>query len=186
MLHNMQDQVHALNKRAAELARMEADAVERPVVVAGSVGPTGDLFAPLGPLTEAEAVEVFKEQIAGLKEGGIDVVWIETMSAAEEIRAAVTAAIALDMPYVFTASFDTAGRTMMGIKPEGLVELANSFDPKPIAIGANCGVGASDLLVSVLSMEAAKSGIAPMIVAKANCGIPRSRATRWNIPARRT
>lgn len=178
MLHNMQDQVHALNKRAAELARMEADAVERPVVVAGSVGPTGDLFAPLGPLTEAEAVEVFKEQIAGLKEGGIDVVWIETMSAAEEIRAAVTAAIALDMPYVFTASFDTAGRTMMGIKPEGLVELANSFDPKPIAIGANCGVGASDLLVSVLSMEAAKSGIAPMIVAKANCGIPQVKGDK--------
>ncbi|MFN0262735.1 betaine--homocysteine S-methyltransferase [Tepidamorphus sp. 3E244] len=178
MLHNMQDQVYTLNKKGAELARVEAEAVDRPIVVAGSVGPTGDLFAPLGPLTEEQAVEVFKEQIDGLKAGGIDVVWIETMSAAEEIRAAVTAAIAHDMPYVFTASFDTAGRTMMGIKPEGLVELANSFERKPIAIGANCGVGASDLLVSVLSMEAAKSGIAPMIVAKANCGIPQVKGDK--------
>ena len=127
MLHNMQDKVHALNKRAAELAREEADNTGRPIVVAGSVGPTGDLFAPLGPLTEEDAREVFKEQIAGLKEGGVDVVWIETMSAAEEIRAAVNAAIDLGMPYVFTASFDTAGRTMMGIKPEQLVDLANEF-----------------------------------------------------------
>ena len=65
----------------------------RRVVVAGSVGPTGDMFAPLGPLTEDEAVEVFAEQIEGLREGGADVVWIETMSAAEEIRAAARAAI---------------------------------------------------------------------------------------------
>ena len=178
MLHNMQDQVHALNKRAAELAREEADKAGRPIVVAGSVGPTGDLFAPLGPITEDDACEVFKEQIAGLKEGGVDVVWIETMSAAEEIRAAVNAAIDLGMPYVFTASFDTAGRTMMGIKPEQLVDLANEFSQKPIAIGANCGVGASDLLMSVLGMDAARHGIAPIIVAKANCGIPRVKGDK--------
>ena len=88
------------------------------------------------------------------------------------------AAIDLGMPYVFTASFDTAGRTMMGIKPEELVALANSFPQKPIAIGANCGVGASDLLMSVLGMDAARHGIAPIIVAKANCGIPQVRGDK--------
>ena len=61
------------------------------MVVAGSVGPTGDLLVPLGPLSEQEAAEVFSEQIEGLKEGGADVVWIETMSAPEEVRAAVQA-----------------------------------------------------------------------------------------------
>ena len=92
MLHNLQDRAHELNKLAAEIARSVADKAGRKVVVAGSVGPTGDLLAPLGPLTEDEAVEVFVEQIEGLKAGGADVVWIETMSATEEIRAAARAA----------------------------------------------------------------------------------------------
>ena len=178
MLHDMQDQVFKLNKLAAELARMEADAVDRPIVVAGSVGPTGDLFAPLGPITEDDARGVFGDQIEGLKAGGADVVWIETMSASEEIRAAANAAMDHDMAYVFTASFDTAGRTMMGIKPEELVGLAQTFEQPPLAIGANCGVGASDLLMSVLGMTASANGFAPIVVAKANCGIPQVKGDK--------
>ena len=142
----------------------------RPVVVAGSVGPTGDIFAPLGPLTEDEAIEVFAEQIEGLSEGGADVVWIETMSAAEEIRAAALAAAKVGMPFTVTASFDTAGRTMMGVAPAAFGALAGGFDPKPLAWGANCGVGAADLLVSILAMSAAEPD-APLI-AKANAGVP--------------
>ena len=86
-LHAAEGRVRELNRLAAENARAVADKAGRAVVVAGSVGPTGDIFAPLGPLTEDEAVDVFAEQIEGLREGGADVVWIETMSAAEEIRA---------------------------------------------------------------------------------------------------
>lgn len=170
MLHNMQDRAREINKLAASHARAVADKAGRPIVVAGSVGPTGDLFAPLGPLTEDDAVDVFVEQMEGLKEGGADVAWIETMSSLEEIRAATRAAIKVGMPYTFTASFDTAGRTMMGITPEGLVEFAASLDPKPLAIGANCGVGASDLVMSILGMTAKEAGIP--IIAKANAGIP--------------
>ena len=91
-LHQAEDRTHALNRIAAELARAVADAAGRPVVVGGSVGPTGELLQPLGALSYAEAVEAFREQIAGLKDGGVDVVWIETMSAAEEVRAAAEAA----------------------------------------------------------------------------------------------
>src|SRR4051812_33710013 len=80
-LHRAEDRVFELNVRAAELAREVADAASRPVVVAGSVGPTGELFAPLGALTAVEAVEAFTEQIAALAAGGADVAWIETMSA---------------------------------------------------------------------------------------------------------
>src|SRR6185369_10893304 len=107
-LHKLDGRVKELNALAAQNARAVADGAGRPVVVAGSVGPTGDLFEPLGPLTEADAVEIFAEQIEGLKAGGADVAWIETMSAPEEMRAAAKAAAKVGMPYTVTASFDTA------------------------------------------------------------------------------
>jgi trimethylamine---corrinoid protein Co-methyltransferase len=170
MLHNAQSRTHELNRKAAEIARGVADASGRKVVVAGSVGPTGDLFAPLGVLTEAEAVEVFVEQIEGLKSGGADVIWIETMSAIEEMRAAALAAARVGMPYTITASFDTAGRTMMGISPRAMVDFAAALIPPPLAFGANCGVGASDLVMSVLGMTESLPTIP--VIAKANAGIP--------------
>jgi 5-methyltetrahydrofolate--homocysteine methyltransferase len=171
MLHKLEPRTRELNRRAAEIARGVADASGRRVVVAGSVGPTGDLLAPLGPLSEDEATEVFHEQIEGLKDGGADVVWIETMSAAEEIRAAARAATALGMPYTATASFDTAGRTMMGLAPDAYSELFDSFDAAPLAFGANCGVGAADLLASVLAMTQRRPEA--IVIAKANAGVPQ-------------
>jgi 5-methyltetrahydrofolate--homocysteine methyltransferase len=161
--------VHELASAAAQLARKVADGADRPVIVAGSVGPTGELFEPLGALTEAEAIDTFAEQIQGLKDGGSDVAWIETMSAPEEVRAAAMAAIKVGMPYVATMSSDTAGRTMMGIMPSALEQIFEGLDPQPLAIGANCGVGASDMLVSVSEMK----GFVTPVVAKGNCGIPR-------------
>ena len=171
MLHQLEGRVRELNRVAAEIAREAAGRAGRPVVVAGSVGPTGDLLAPLGPISEDEAFEAFVEQIEGLKEGGADVVWIETMSAPEEIRAAARAAGAVGMPYTVTASFDTAGKTMMGVAPAALAALTAQFDPKPLAFGANCGVGASDLVMSILAMTQAQPGAA--VIAKANAGIPQ-------------
>jgi len=172
-LHNAQDRVRELASGAARLAREVADAAERPVVVAGSVGPTGELFEPLGALTHEAAVASFREEIDGLIEGGADVAWIETMSAPEELRAAAEAAIAAGIPYVATCSFDTAGRTMMGMMPGALADVFADLPVAPLAIGANCGVGASDILVSVLEMN--DSG--HHIVSKGNCGIPRFEGT---------
>lgn len=169
-LHKLEGRVHELNKAAAELAREVADASGRDVVVGGSVGPTGELFVPLGAMTHEEAVEAFAEQIEGLKAGGADVAWIETMSAGEEMRAAAEAAAKVDMPFVVTASFDTAGRTMMGLPPAGLGQLAGEFACAPVAYGSNCGVGASDLLAAVLEITAAYPDA--VVIAKANCGIP--------------
>jgi 5-methyltetrahydrofolate--homocysteine methyltransferase len=170
-LHRADGRVSELNRRAAELAREVADAVSRPVVVAGSVGPTGELFAPLGALTENEAFDVFSEQITGLVSGGADVAWIETMSAAEEIRAAARAAIAVGIPYTATGSFDTAGRTMMGLHPSGFADVFAGLDPQPVAFGANCGVGASDILVTLLAMG--ENGAEHRLISKGNCGVPR-------------
>jgi methionine synthase I (cobalamin-dependent) len=175
MLHGLEARARELNRLAVQNARKAAESARRPVVVAGSVGPTGDLIAPLGPLSEDEAVDVFVEQIEGLREGGADVAWIETMSAAEEICAAALAAAKCGMPYTISASFDTAGRTMMGVAPAAFAALAEGFDPAPVAYGANCGVGASDLLAAILAMNAADSPETPgaPLIAKANAGVPQ-------------
>jgi len=169
-LHALDGRVKELNAAAARIARDVANEVDRPVVVAGSVGPTGDLFIPLGELTYEVAVATFKEQMEGLADGGADVMWIETMSAPEEIQAAAEAATDLGLPYCFTASFDTAGRTMMGLEPGKLANVLEAPAQIPIGIGANCGVGASDLLVSILAITAADPD--RIVIAKANCGIP--------------
>jgi len=170
-LHNAQDRVFELNKKAAELARAVADKAGRTVIVAGSVGPTGELLVPLGALTFEGAVEAFKEQMEGLKAGGADVAWIETMSSPDEIRAAAEAAIAVDMPYTFTGSFDTAGKTMMGLSPKDIFGVTASEPEQPVALGANCGVGAPDILSSLLDMSDANPGAT--LIVKGNCGIPQ-------------
>ncbi len=170
-LHKAEGRVHELNKAAVEIARKVADSAGRAVIVAGSVGPTGELFQPLGELTHETAVESFVEQMEGLKAGGTNIAWIETMSAKEEIDAAADAARRCGMEYVITASFDTAGKTMMGVSPAEMGMIAAAMIPHPVAYGANCGVGASDLLASVLDMTEKAPCCA--VVAKANCGIPR-------------
>ena len=175
-LHSAQDRVHELNRKAAEIARAVADKAGRPVIVAGSVGPTGELLEPLGALNFDEAVEAFAEQIEGLKAGGADVAWIETMSAPDEIRAAAQAAIRVGMPYTYTASFDTAGRSMMGLHPKDIHAVAAGLDKEPTAVGANCGVGASDILSSLLDMSAAAPDA--RIIVKGNCGIPEFRGAK--------
>lgn len=170
-LHSAQGRVRELNRIAASLGREIADAAGRPVVVAGSVGPTGEIFEPMGTMTHALAVEIFQEQAEALKEGGADVIWVETMSAFEEYAAAAEAAVRAGMPWCGTMSFDTAGRTMMGITSAGLAEKVEKMAHPPIAFGANCGVGASDLMRTVLGFEA--TGTTRPIIAKGNAGIPK-------------
>ncbi|MEJ8573063.1 betaine--homocysteine S-methyltransferase [Microbaculum marinum] len=170
-LHAADEKAREINRRAAEIARWIADRSGRRIVVAGSMGPTGDLLEPLGELSYAEAVEAFAEQAEGLKAGGADVLWIETMSAPDEIRAAAEGAARTGLPFVFTASFDTAGRTMMGVPPGDLPDIAAQMPSRPAGYGANCGVGAPDLLLAILEMSA-KSPDA-VLIAKGNCGIPQ-------------
>ncbi|AML52949.1 betaine--homocysteine S-methyltransferase [Falsihalocynthiibacter arcticus] len=170
-LHNAQHRVAELNIAAAHLARDVADAAGRPVIVAGSVGPTGEIMVPLGSLTHALAVEMFHEQAAALKEGGVDVLWLETISAPEEYRAAAEAFKLADMPWCGTMSFDTAGRTMMGVTSSDMVDIVAKIENQPLAFGANCGVGASDLLRTVQGFSA-RGPVTP-IISKGNAGIPK-------------
>lgn len=169
-LHSLEDRVHEINRLAAAHARAEADAASRPVVVAGSMGPTGEIFQPVGTLSHEDGVAAFAEQARGLKDGGADVLWIETISSEEELRAAVEGAATVGLPIVTTMSFDTNGRTMMGITPGGFGALAGALASRPVAIGANCGTGASELVATVLGITAARPDA--VVVAKGNCGVP--------------
>lgn len=170
-LHNAQNRAHELSRVAAELAREVADTAGRKVLVAGSVGPTGEIMEPVGTLSHAHAVEMFHETADGLKAGGADIGWLETISAPEEYRAAAEGFKLAGLPWVGTMSFDTAGRTMMGMTSAGMVDMIEEMEDRPLAFGANCGTGASDLLRTILGF-AAKNPSVP-IVAKGNAGIPK-------------
>ena len=170
-LHNAQDRVAEINVAAVKNARAEADAAGRAVYVGGSIGPTGEILEPVGTLSHDDAVAAFAEQAMALKAGGADVLWIETMSSEEELKAAVEGAAKASLPIVTTMSFDTNGRTMMGITPKAFGAITAALPVQPVAIGANCGVGASELIATVLGISEARPDAA--VVAKGNCGIPQ-------------
>lgn len=169
-LHNLQDRVYELNKAAAENARFVADESERNVIVAGSMGPTGELMVPMGAMTFDGCKAAYAEQARGLTDGGADVLWIETLSDLAEVRAAIEGARSVsDLPVAATLSFDTNGRTMMGVTAEQVVE---AFAPyNLIALGANCGNNLPDTMAAAQAMHQLAPDLP--IIAKANAGIPR-------------
>jgi len=160
-------QVEEINRRASELAREAAGA---DLYVAGDIGPTGEMMAPLGKLAYAAAVELFAEQAQALAAGGADAVVIETMSDLNEAKAAVEGARqGCDLPIFCTFSFDTHGRTSMGVSPaQAAAAMAGLGVP---AIGANCGRAPEELLDILPQMRAAAPNA--YLIAKPNAGIPR-------------
>ncbi len=169
--HDAADRVLEINSAAAGLACKVARSAGRPMIVAGSMGPTGEVLEPLGSFSQAEAEAAFAEQAAALKEGGVDVAWIETMFSEEELTAAVRAVESVGLPYAVTMTFDSSGRTMMGIKPEDALAMSKRKGWKPTAFGANCGIGPAQLLDSVIGLARAADP-SDVIVAKGNCGTP--------------
>ncbi|MDC1016153.1 homocysteine S-methyltransferase family protein, partial [Candidatus Thioglobus sp.] len=152
-----------------DIAREVADQADRLVIVAGSMGPTGEMIEPHGLMTPNEATDAFRAQAEGLAEGGVDVLWLETMYAMEELEAAMDAVKDLGLPVCATMSFDTAGKTMMGITPSNLAK--RSKDLNLSGFGANCGIGAPDLLATINDISKnVDSGT--VVISKANCGIP--------------
>jgi 5-methyltetrahydrofolate--homocysteine methyltransferase len=159
-----------LNRHAAELAR---EAAGERALVAGSMGPLGRMQIAMGALTYADAVDQFADQATALAEGGVDLLQIESMSDRQEMKAAIEGARRVtDLPIFATMSFDTAGRTLLGVTPtiaaRELVEL------KVNAIGANCGRSPEDMVALLREMRRA-APVMPLI-AKPNAGIPEIRA----------
>ena len=168
-LHQAEHKVDEINFHAAQLARHVADRHDKKIIVGGSMGPTGELFQPLGTLDKDSAIAAFTAQATALKDGGADVLWIETMSSLEEAEAAIISAQSTGLPVYITMTFDTAGRTMMGVQPQ---EFATAMQALSVAgYGANCGIGPAELIDSVFGFVDASPETA-VIIAKGNCGIP--------------
>jgi methionine synthase I (cobalamin-dependent) len=169
--HNIGDQALEINRAAAEIARREADGARHDVLVGGSIGPTGRLMEPLGDLSSDEAEAIFTEQASGLVDGGVDVLWIETMSDLQEVGAAIRACmgVAAKKPIIATMTFDTHGHTAMGVSPEDAV--ANLSEYHLAAVGANCGNGPKEIEGVIAKMHAADPS--KILVAKSNAGMPR-------------
>ena len=192
-LHGLEDQVGELNRAAAANARAAADgavntndkipgqiptaasaraAAEgtgRAGLVAGSMGPTGELLEPLGPVSAQACEEAFAEQARGLADGGADLLWIETMSDLSEAEAAVRGArAACDLPVAVTMSFDTAGRTMMGVTGSDMARRLQGLGLA--AMGANCGANLADTEAAAAAIAAEARGIP--VICKPNAGVP--------------
>lgn len=169
-----------LNGVAVGLARDAAASTERPVVVAGSVGPMGQMIGAADFTTEA-ATAMFAAQMRALVAAGADVIWIETMYAAADCRAAVAAAIGVGAPYAVTCSFGGNGCTVDGVRAAALArELAAAARP-PLAIGVNCGEGPDQTIEIVREMAAAVPHA--VLIAKANKGLPQTVDGRLVYPA---
>jgi methionine synthase I (cobalamin-dependent) len=177
--YGLADRVAEVNRAGAALARRVAD--RHGALVAGAVGPTGELLEPLGTLAPEEARELFAQQVVALAEGGVDLLLIETMSDLEEARAAVAAAreTAPDLPVAATFSFDTNLRTMMGVSPAEAVRalVAEGVD----AVGANCGRGPEEMAVIAEQLAAAREGDV-LLVAQSNAGLPELDGDRFVYP----
>ena len=163
----------AINEAGARIARAASDGAGRPVVVAGSMGPTGELMEPQGVLTPDAAVAAFTEQANALAEGGVDVLWIETIFGFAELAAAVAAAASTGLPVASTMTFDTAGRTMMGDTPTQASEFIRSLPTRVVAYGANCGAGPSMLVDTIREFSGCAENT-DVIIAKGNCGVPQT------------
>lgn len=170
-LHGAEADTTRINTAAARIARGIADAAGRPVVVAGSIGPTGEIFAPVGSFAHDDGVAAFAEQARGLAAGGADLLWIETISSHEELAAAVEGAAVTGLPLVATMTFDIRGRTMMGLTPADAIAASRTLAAPLLAFGANCGIGPAQLVETVRALAAAAQP-GEVLVAKGNCGIP--------------
>jgi len=175
--HGLKERGDDLNRAGAQILRAEIeDYLKKAVpgtpvpVVAGDIGPTGEIMSPLGKLSFDDAADGFAQQAGALIAGGADVIWIETMADLEEVRAAMegTRRASADIPVIVTMTFDTHGRTMMGVKPEAAA--TRLVESGAAALGGNCGNGPDEMLAAIGKMSAAAPDA--ILVAKSNAGVP--------------
>lgn len=177
-LHGREDEVVELNRAAARLAREAADAADRAVPVLGDVGPTGSILEPLGHVSEAAAREAFSEQIEALLAEGVDAVLVETMTAVEEMRVAVEAALELGAPLVIASfAFDRVKsgvpRTMMGVDPVTAARAAEEAGAH--VVGCNCGTNLTGRDYADI-VRALADGTDLPLLAQPNAGLPELTA----------
>jgi 5-methyltetrahydrofolate--homocysteine methyltransferase len=162
------EKVVEINQKAAQLAR---EVIGEKGIVLGDIGPTGELMEPLGKLSDEEAVKTFAEQAGGLVSGGVDGILIETMSDLNEAIAAVKGVRQVtDLPICVTMSFDSHGRTMMGVKPAKAAKELTALGVD--VIGVNCGRTLTENLAAIQEMRQTVPDA--VLMAKPNAGLPHA------------
>jgi len=147
----LEDRMAAINRRAVELAREAA--ADRPVLVGGSIGPSGVLLKPLGRLAPEEASDSFSRQARVLAEAGADLLVIETQYDLAEAALAVQAARSVSsLPVVCTFSFDRGSHTMMGVSPARVGKELESLGAD--VVGINCGRSLEENLTALGQLRA--------------------------------
>lgn len=179
--HGWATRVAEVNRRGAELLREEIARAGVNALAAGDIGPSGELLAPLGTLSFDEAVAGFEEQARALIEGGADVIWAMTLADLEEARAIIEGVrrVSRDIPILVSMTFDTRGRTMMGVKPEDAARKLVEWGAA--AIGGNCGNGPAETLEAIQKMRAAAPHA--ILIAKPNAGKPEIVEGKTIFPA---
>ena len=167
--HGCGDRVHDINVAGARLAREAAKSFD--VWVAGSTGPLGVRIEPLGKTALDEARDAFRQQIAGLIEGGVDLLILETFGYLEELHQAILAARDLsgDMPIVAQVTIDEDGNCLDGSAPEVFAMKLSEWGAD--VIGCNCSVGPVAMLGAV---ERVSKATDLPLSAQPNAGMPRS------------
>lgn len=151
-----------------ELALLARRAVGDGVLVGGDIGPTGRFVRPFGDLDFEEAVGIYKEQVRGLLEGGVDLFLIETMIDIQETRAALIAVKELTDAFTsVTMTYEPHGRTLNGTDPVSALVTLQSLGAD--AVGCNCSTGPEEMLALI---EVMKPWATVPLVAKPNAGMP--------------
>ncbi|HLA51577.1 MAG TPA: homocysteine S-methyltransferase family protein, partial [Thermodesulfobacteriota bacterium] len=173
--YNLDKKLTEINMKAAQNAR---EAAGKEKFVAGGLGPTGRFLEPIGDLSFDEAVDIFSEQVNALKDGGVDLIIIETMMDIREMKAAIIAAKAPGLPVAATMTFDETMRTVLGTPPEVFAIVAEGLGAD--VIGANCSLGIEGIYKAVLAM----SRVAGLpLIAQPNAGIPYLKDGKTIFPA---
>ena len=163
----MEGKAEETNHQAVAIARKAIG--DKPILVAGSIGPTGELLKPLGTLDEQSAYEAFLIQVTALVDAGVDLVVVETQFDFTEAKAALRAvrAASPDIPLVCSFSFDRGTRTMMGVKPS---QLPVELEPFGVdLLGINCGRSLED---NLKALQELKTATQLPIWFKPNAGLP--------------
>lgn len=166
--HNLQDQTLQINRRAAQLAKEVAG---QQAFVTGSVGPLGVRIEPWGPTSFGEAREAFAEQILGLKEGGVDVISLETFADISELQQAIVAArsVAPELPLIAQITVNPEGLTPVGTPAEWAIKKVVEWGVD--AVGFNCSVGPQPILT--LTQKIFAEGAPLPLIVQPNAGLPK-------------
>jgi 5-methyltetrahydrofolate--homocysteine methyltransferase len=173
--YSLEGALRDINVAAARCARASAGDKR---FVAGGLGPTGRFVEPVGDMPFEEALAIFSEQAHALKEGGADLIIIETMMDIKEMKAAIMGAKSTGLPVVATMTFDETMRTVLGTPPESFAVMAAALGAD--CIGANCSLGIEGIHKAVLAMSKV---VSIPLIAQPNAGLPMLKGTETVFPA---